>query len=273
MPETVSYPDYEYIRVSTGEGGEGIGRLTLNRPGVLNALIPEMLAEMIHALDLMEADDQVRALLISGAGRAFSAGGDAGFLEKLSDYRPFEIKDTVYAYFGKGVRTLKLFPKPTVAAVHGAASGAGFEIALACDFRIAASSAVFHQTWIQLGLISPLGGMYLLPRLVGMARAHEILMLGRRVSGEEAAEMGLANETVAAEELERAANELVRRLADGPPLALRAMKEGIRRGMESTLAAEWEHNVYVQGLLIDSDDYSEGVQAMLQKRKANFTGR
>lgn len=270
MGEGGHYPDYEFIQVSVNDG---IARLVLNRPGVLNALTPEMMGEIINALDLMEADDEVRTLLITGAGRGFSAGGDAGFLEKLIDYRPFEIKDTVYAFFGKGVRNLKLFSKPTVAAVNGPAAGAGFEIALACDFRIASSDALFHQSWIHLGLISPLGGMYLLPRLVGLARANEILMLGRRVNGDEAAAMGLANETVAPQELDRAATKLARRLAEGPPLALRAMKEGIRRGMESTLAAEWEHNLYVQGLLIDSEDYAEGVRALLDKRKAKFVGR
>jgi enoyl-CoA hydratase/carnithine racemase len=270
MGEAGYYPDYQFILVSVNNG---IGRLVLNRPGVLNALTPDMMGEIISALELMEADDGVRALLITGAGRGFSAGGDAGFLKNLIDRRPFEIKDTVYAFFGKGVRNLKLFSKPTVAAVNGPAAGAGFEIALACDFRIASSKALFHQSWIHLGLISPLGGMYLLPRLVGLARASEILMLGRRVNGEEVAAMGLANETVVPEELESAATKLARQLADGPPLALRAMKEGIRRGMESTLAAEWEHNLYVQGLLIDSYDYAEGVRALLEKRKANFVGR
>ncbi|MBT4489060.1 MAG: enoyl-CoA hydratase/isomerase family protein [Rhodospirillaceae bacterium] len=264
------YPDYDCLQVSVADG---VGRLLLDRPEVLNALTPEMMGEMIDALALLAADDGVRALLVTGAGRGFSAGGDAGFLEKIKDYRPFEIKDTVYSFFGKGVQALKLFPKPTVAAVNGPASGAGFEIALACDFRVVSTDAVFHQTWIHLGLISPLGGMYLLPRLVGLTLANEILMLGRRVRGEEAAEIGLVNETVAPDDLDAAAAKLVRTLAEGPPLALRAMKEGIRRGLESTLAAEWEHNVYVQGLLIDSDDYAEGVQALSEKRKARFKGR
>lgn len=270
MPEQNRYPEFEFIRVSV-DGG--IARLELNRPDVLNALTPEMMGEIITALELMETDDAVRALLVTGAGRGFSAGGDAGFLKKLIEQRPFEIKDTVYAFFGKAIRSLKLFSKPTVAAVNGPAAGAGFEIALACDFRVASTKALFHQSWIHLGLISPLGGMYLLPRLVGLARANEILMLGRRVNGDEAAAMGLVNETVAPEELAAVAGDLASRLAGGPPLALRAMKEGVRRGMESTLAAEWEHNVYVQGLLIDSDDYAEGVSAMLESRKPNFTGR
>ncbi|MDP6343782.1 MAG: enoyl-CoA hydratase-related protein [Alphaproteobacteria bacterium] len=269
MNDPQGLTNYQHIEVSIADG---IARLLLNRPEVLNALIPDMMGEIIDALGRLETDDGVRALLISGAGRGFSAGGDAGFLKEMVNYRPFEIKNTVYAYFGKGIQAVKLFPKPTVAAVNGPAAGAGFEIALACDFRIASTDAMFQQTWINLGLITPLGGMYLLPRLVGPARANEILMLAKRVDGEEAAEIGLVNETVVPEELDGAAMDLARRLADGPPLALRAMKEGIRRGMESTMAAEWEHNVYVQGLLIDSDDYAEGVEALLGKRRPEFKG-
>src|SRR5690606_4722508 len=149
----------------------------------------------------------------------------------------------VYAYFGGAAKALKLFPKPTLAAVNGPASGAGFVLALACDFRIASPAASFHESWIGFGIIDPLGGMFLLPRLVGLNRATEILMLGKRIGGEEAATIGLVNETVPADALIARARELAGTLADGPPLGLRAMKEGIRRGMESTLAAEWEHNV------------------------------
>jgi len=261
---------YDHIQVSVEAG---IGRVLLDRPEVLNALIPEMLGELIEALDRLEQDSAVRCLLLSGAGRGFSAGGDASFLQGMTESRPQQIKDTVYAYFGRGVQRLKLFPKPTVAAVNGAAVGAGFELALACDFRIAASEALFYQSWIDLGLITPLGGMSLLPRLVGLSLAHEILMLGRKVGGEEAAEIGLVNRTVGGDQLMAEAGALAARLAVGPPLALRAMKEGIRRGMEASLAQEWEHNVYVQSLLIDSDDYAEGVAALAAGRRPEFHGR
>lgn len=261
---------YEYLQVSVADG---IARIVLNRPDVLNALIPEMLGELIDALDRLEGDSAVRSLLLTGAGRGFSAGGDAAFLKGMTESRPQQIKDTVYAYFGRGVQRLKLFPKPTVAAVNGAAVGAGFELALACDFRIAAREALFYQSWINLGLITPLGGMTLLPRLVGLTLAQEILMLGRKVGGEEAAAIGLVNKTVAGEALAGEAEAWARRLADGPPLGLRAMKEGIRRGYEQPLAQEWEHNVYVQSLLIDSDDYAEGVAAMAAGRKPQFHGR
>ncbi len=262
--------DYEFIKTRIDAA---VGVLTLNRPKYLNALMPPMMGEMIDALAAFESDDNVRALLIDAEGKGFSAGGDVDFLESLTEMTPFEIKSEVYSYFASGIKTIKTFAKPTVAAVNGAAVGAGFEVALACDFRIASKQAMFQESWINLGLITPLGGMYLLPRLVGLAKANEILMLGKRVSGVEAAEIGLVNETVAAADLAAAAMAMARRLAEGPPLGLRAMKEGIRRGMESSLAEEWEHSVYVQSMLLNSEDFAEGVAALIARRQPVFKGK
>ncbi len=213
---------------------DGIGRLTLNRPEVLNALHQPMMGEIIEAVRAFEADDRVRVMLIDAAGRGFSAGGDFRFLESMTQMMPF---------------------------------------ALACDFRIAGEGALFIQSWINLGLISPLGGMYLLPRLIGLNKANEMLMLGTPVRGPEAAAIGLVNETVANDALAERAWALATQLAAGPPLGLRAMKEGIRRGMESTLASEWEHNVYVQSMLLNTHDYQQGVAALRERRTPVFEGR
>lgn len=261
---------FEHIRI---EISDNIGWLTLDRPDVLNALTPQSMGEIITAFERFNGDDDVRVVVITGEGRGFSAGGDLAFLEEMTQREPFEIKNTVYSYFGGGMKAVKLCPKPTIAAVNGPAAGAGCEIALACDFRIASEKAVFRESWIDLGLISPLGGMYLLPRLVGLSKATEILMLGERVGAAEALDMGLVNDVVAPERLREATITLARRLAAGPPLALKAMKEGLKRGMESALADEWEHNVYVQSMLIDSQDYAEGLAAMQEKRQPKFLGK
>ncbi len=252
---------------------DGIGILTLNRPKQYNALIPEMMTEVMGVLNEFAANDDVRVLLIDAEGRGFSAGGDLDFLETLTKMTPIEIRNEVYSFFASGIKAIKTFPKPSVAAVNGASVGAGFEVALACDFRIASSKAMFQETWIKLGLITPLGGMYLLPRLVGLNMANEILLMGRRVFGPEAADIGLVNKVVEPEELANAAMTWAGRLAEGAPLGLRAMKEGIRRGMEMSLTDEWEHSVYVQSILLNSADYAEGVAALKEQRKPNFVGK
>ena len=262
--------DVQFVAIAV-EGS--VGRLTLNRPDVLNALTPEMMAEIATTIERLGTDDKVRSLIVDAAGKAFSAGGDKAFLGAVGELPPFEIRDQVYANFGAAVRNLKLCHKPTVAAVNGAAYGAGCELALACDFRIAAADAVFCENWINLGLISPLGGMLLLPRIVGLAKATEMLMLGTPVKADEAIRIGLVNEVVEPESLKSAADALAKRLAAGAPLGLAAMKEGLRRGLESSLAAELEHNVYVQAMLLDSADFKEGVDALKERRKPHFAGR
>ncbi len=262
--------EYQHVTVA---GGAAIGRLTLDRPEVGNALTPEMMGEIAEGIAALDGDERVRVVIIDAAGRHFSAGGDMAFLDAMTGYEPFDIKRTVYRYFGAAVRAVKLCSKPTIAAVQGAAAGAGCEIAVAADFRIAAAGAFFQENWIQLGLICPLGGMFLLPRLVGLAKATEMLMLGDKVDAEEALRIGLVNKVVDRDGLPQAAEALAERLAAGAPLGLAAVKESLRRGMESTLAAEWEHNVYVQSMLIDSADFAEALAARKEKRAPQFRGR
>jgi enoyl-CoA hydratase len=255
------------------EVADHVATVTLNRPQVLNALTPAVMTRLREAVATAEADADVRVLVLTGAGRGFSSGGDRAFLEEVTRMRPFEIRQAVYANFSAGIKAVKLCAKPTIAAVNGPAVGAGCELAVACDFRIAAESAVFAENWVQLGIIAPLGGMFLLPRIVGLGAATEMLMLGKRVDAAEALRIGLVREVAPDAELPAAARALATQLAALPPLAVGAVKEGLRRGMESTLAAEWEHNLYAQALLLNTRDFAEAVSAMQEKRAPRFEGR
>jgi enoyl-CoA hydratase/carnithine racemase len=252
---------------------DGIGRIVFNRPETKNALTPQMLDEVMRAITAFERDDEVRVLLFSGAGGSFSSGGDLKFLADMTQKKPFEIRNTVYTYFAGTAKAIKLCRKPTVAAVAGPAVGAGCEYAIACDFRVAGESAAFCETWVNIGLMVPLGGMFLLPRLIGLGRATDMLMRGTTVRGAEAERIGLVHRCVPDAQLESAALELARELAEGPPLAYGAIKEGLRRGMESSLNAEWEFNLYAQAMLINSDDYAEALRARQEKRKPRFSGK
>lgn len=247
--------------------------VTLNRPETMNAMTPVLMGRLREIVTGLDKDAAVRVVVIIGAGRGFSAGGDREFLDEVTRMTPFEIKQSVYENFQGAVKAVKLLTKPTIAAVNGPAVGAGCELAVACDFRIVSSEAYFLETWVNLGVIAPLGGMFLLPQLVGLGTATEMLMLGKRVGAEEAARLGLATEVVAPEKLDGAATALAEKLAAGPPLALSVFKEGLRRGMESSLAAEWEFNLYAQAMLLNSADFAEAVAAMTEKRKPNFQGK
>lgn len=260
---------YQHIIV---ERLEGVGRITFNRPERLNAFAPQTLDEVQRALAELEADRSTRAILFIGKGSSFSSGGDLELLEQLARSSPAEIKDTVYRFFAGGVKAVKLCPKPTVAAVRGHAVTAGCELALACDFRIASETAVFSESWVKLGLTAPLGGLVLLPRIVGMTRAAEMLMTGRRVAAAEAERIGLVNRVVPDAKLEEEALALARALAEGAPRALAAIKEGLRRGLDGRLAEEMDFALYNQAMLLSSEDYKEGLAALKERRKPRFSG-
>ena len=249
-----------------------VGRITLNRPEVLNAISPKTFDEIKTAIAGLTDDPQVRSILLIGKGASFSSGGDLKFLTDMTDASSVEIKENVYKYFAGGVRAIYDCDKPTVAAVRGFAYGAACEMAIACDFRVVSETAKLCETWSNIGLAPALGGMFMVPNLLGRARAAELLLLGDPVSGQEALAMGLATKLVADIELEGASMALAARLAAKPPLAMRVIKEGIRKGLESDFSAAQMHGLYAQATLLKSSDYLEAINALREKRPAHFSG-
>ena len=251
---------------------DGVLTLTLNRPDSLNALTVEVMGALADRLEAAAADRSARAVVITGAGSAFSAGGDLAFLQELPGMPPARAKEVVYGTFQRVPRLIRAMDKPVIAAVNGAAVGAGCEIAVACDFRIASEKARFGEVWITLGCIPALGGMYLLPRLVGLAKATELVLTGEIIDAREALRIGLVNKVVMPPDLPRAAEELARSLARGPARAIAAAKEALNRGLASTFSAELDATVDAQVMCFGTRDFAEGVRALTEKRPPRFTG-
>jgi enoyl-CoA hydratase/carnithine racemase len=250
------------------EVADAIGTITIDRGDGRNALRPDTLREICRAVDQLTADASVKAIVLTGAGKHFSAGADFEFLQKLTTMPATDIRDQIYEAFQGAAKRLWNCPKPTIAAINGAAVTVGCELALACDFRIAGPEAVFQESWIRLGIMPPLGGLYLLPRIVGLGAANEIALTGRPVKRDEALRIGLATRSVDnAADLAGAAAAFAAELADC------AVKEGLHRGLESSMDKEWSTNVLAQSILLGTDDFKEGLAAVMERRSGRFVGR
>lgn len=247
--------------------------VTVARGDIGNASSPEMLGEIRRAFTELSADAEVRAIILAAEGKHFSVGADFTFLQRLTGMSASEIKDTVYANFQGAARAIYRCPKPTLALVQGAAVTVGCELALACDFRVAAESAMFQESWIKLGIMPPLGGTFLLPRIVGLGRAMDMCLRGRQVRAEEALAIGLVSEVVAADALPERGMILARELAGSAPLGYATVKQSIQRAIESSMEAEWQANLPNQALLLGSEDHREGLAAVTEKRAPQFRGR
>jgi enoyl-CoA hydratase/3-hydroxyacyl-CoA dehydrogenase len=252
------------------EPQERLAWLMLNRPQRLNTLTAELLDELATALDQLEQDAEVRAIILTGAGeRAFSAGADVSAFQQLTPV-------TGAALLRKGqtvFRRLETLSKPVVAAIRGYALGGGSELAWACDFRLASQSAQFGQPEIALGLIPGWGGTQRLVRLVGLAKAKEIVLLGDRYSAEEAHRLGLVHRVVPEAELEGEARRLATRLAAAPPIAIRLAKACLDAASDSPLAAGLALETQSFLRLFGTEDLAEGLLAFLAKRKPDFKGK
>ncbi|MDP7470119.1 MAG: enoyl-CoA hydratase-related protein [Dehalococcoidia bacterium] len=261
----------------TREGRVAI--LRLKRPQKLNALTPRMLwYEITPALDQITEDSRVGALVITEEGKGFSAGADVSGLQRAAaaggmashpDFKSPEPWGRRYEFIAR----LRNLPKPTIAAVNGVAAGAGLSISLACDIRIASENARFSSAFIRRGLVPDAGGTFFLPRLLGTARALELMYTGDVIGAQEAERIGLVNRVVAAADLMTATLELASRIASGPPIALALTKRIVYQWLEQNLLTQVEYEAYNQRLCRETEDFKEGIESFVEKRAPKFKGR
>ena len=260
------------------EESDGVGRITLDRPDAANALTPGMRDDIIDAVRAARADDAVRCILVTATGDSFCSGMDlrnstvsqAG----TEDFDPRSTSQTLHAGVQAFIRELWEIDKPTVAAVQGTAVGPGAHLALACDFVFVCDATKFRWSFARWGLVVDAGGAYLLPRLVGLRRAKELVMLGDGVDGADAVAEGLAHRHLAdADEMASEAQALAAKLAAGPTRSLGLSKSLLNRSMETDLPHSLELEAHFQALATASSDLVEGMQAFREKRPPEFRGR
>lgn len=250
-----------------------IGRITLNRPESLNAWTDQLGRELGRAVNHDAAAEEVRAVLLTGAGRGFSSGADLkeGFEPSPHDGRP-DVQRELHEVYHPIMIGLRRLEKPVVAAVNGPAVGIGLSLALACDLVLAAESAFLGLAFVNIGLMPDGGSTLFVPAAVGKARAFEMALLGERVSARQALEWGLLNEVYGDEELLPAAEALVERLAGGPTRSYAGSKRALNRMLYPDLEAQLELEAQIQHGLARTDDFMEGVGAFVEKREPAFQG-
>jgi 2-(1,2-epoxy-1,2-dihydrophenyl)acetyl-CoA isomerase len=252
------------------ERAGALATLTLNRPEARNALDAALRQELAAALDELERDPAVRVLVLTGAGGHFCAGGDVKSMRERR-YTAADGRARVEV-LNRLVLRLVDFPRPTIASVDGFAVGAGCNLALACDLIVASDRARFGQVFARIGLIPDGGGTWLLSRLVGLARAKELIFTADIIDAAEAVRLGLVNRVVPAATLAEETRRLAERIAAGPPLALQLAKRLVNRAAVSDLATALDAEAAAQAITITSEDHQEGLQAFFEKRAPRFRG-
>jgi len=245
---------------------EGIGTIILNRPDRLNAINSIMFSELIQVFDIIEKSNSIRVVIITGTGRAFCAGGDAKDMSVNVDMSSVstmaECRKVIQA-----TKALANLSKPVISAVNGIATGAGVNIALAGDIIIAAETATFSEIFVKVGLTPDMGGTYFLPRAVGRAVAKEMVFTGKMIDAQEAQKLGLITHVVPKENLIDAANDMARKIAQGPPVAI------INKSFELDLASALENELNATFFCLQTEDHAEAVRAFVEKRKPFFKGK
>lgn len=252
---------------------DGFAQLTLNRPDKLNSFNAQMHREIRECMKTVEGDDNIRCLLITGAGRGFCAGQDLGDRDVSPGAEMPDLGDSIEKNYNPLLRRLKQLEKPIICAVNGVAAGAGANIALACDIVLAARSASFIQSFSKIGLVPDSGGTWSLPRLAGHARAMALSMLGDKLSAEQAAEWGMIWKCLDDDELLAEAEKLAAHLATQPTRGLGYIKRAIHASTTNSFEQQLDLERDLQRLAGRTDDYREGVNAFMNKRKPEFSGQ
>jgi 2-(1,2-epoxy-1,2-dihydrophenyl)acetyl-CoA isomerase len=257
------------------ETADNVCTVTLNRPDSLNSLNDVMTAELAVILQQLQRDPQVRCVVLTGAGRAFSSGQDLGDLKKR--YSNLEqvphLSEDLRRRYHPIVTGLRDLEKPVLAAVNGVAAGAGLSLALACDLRMASDKASFIEVFVNVGLVPDSGSTFYLPRLVGLGKALELCFTGDKISAAQALDLGLVNRVVPADELMKATLDLATRLARLPTRAIGLMKRLLYRSFDSDLDTQLEAEAVAQEAAGATADHREGVMAFFEKRSARFQGK
>lgn len=247
--------------------------ITLNRPDKLNAMTVELLHELHAAFEQAATDPQVRVIVLTGAGRGFCAGADLAAAASLRDANTdFSYSHMLESTYHPLILTMTSLPKPIIAAINGVAAGAGMSLALACDLRIITESASFIQAFIKIALVPDSGSTWLLPRLIGTARALELMMSGRKVTAGEALTLGIANQVVPDAQLPAAVSQIASEYVLAPTKTIGYLKQAVNFAQTSTLADALAKEAEMQDLAGGTADHFEGVAAFLQKRQPIFKG-
>ena len=269
--------DYQDIRLDA----DGMtSRITLNRPEAMNAVRPRTYLELVDAFHRADADPQTRFVILTGAGRGFCAGDDFNEIFLSESGHPASRPDTTIGRYGSRhgaatpvVEAIVGCTKPTIAAINGAAVGMGMDLALLCDLRIASQNARLGSYFVRRGVVGSAGGTFMLPRMIGLSRAMELLLSGELIDAEEALRLGLVSRVVPHEALNDATTALVEKLSWGAPLAQRAIKRVVHKGFSMDWPELDEYGRLLSDELWKTQDHREGVMSHVEKRKPAFTGR